>query len=261
MKPPVFNPDWSEEVRALYRHDLQEIWDRSIAPQIWTQYHYQLDLYQGLVGSEPLDVLDVGCAQGTLALMLAEKGHRVTAVDLRSEFLDYARSRYERGEVRFIQANVLADQLEGQFDFVFANQIIEHLVYPSQLVDSLRKLLRPGGRLVVTTPNHSYIKNSLPSYRELGDASQFEHLQNTADGDGHFYAYSAEELASVFANAGMRNIRVQHFETPFISGHMKFRYVHSFAPQRLLRALEKMTCRSTFAARRLSHQLLVTAIR
>src|SRR4029450_7590856 len=141
----------------------QEIWDRSIAPQIWNQYHNQLDAYCALAeGRGPLDVLDVGCAQGTLALLMAERGHRVCAMDIRQQFLDYAASRHERGEIQFLRGNAMEATPERQFDLVFANQLVEHLVYPAQLVGRLASWLKPHGRLVVTTPNGAYIKNSLP---------------------------------------------------------------------------------------------------
>ena len=86
--------------------------------------------------TEPLEILDVGCAQGTLALLLAERGHRVTAVDLRADFLQYAQSRHTHGDVRFLQANALEEDIPGQYDLVFANQLIEHLVYPGGISDT-----------------------------------------------------------------------------------------------------------------------------
>jgi 2-polyprenyl-3-methyl-5-hydroxy-6-metoxy-1,4-benzoquinol methylase len=92
MKHPVFSDDWSAELKALYHHDMREIWDRSIAPHVWNQYHNQLEQYFAIAGDRPLDILDVGCAQGTLAMLLAERGHRVTAVDLRPEFLGAIRT-------------------------------------------------------------------------------------------------------------------------------------------------------------------------
>src|SRR3974377_2437936 len=111
MKPPVFDPNWSEELKALYRHDVQEIWDDSLNRHIWNQYHNQLRVYLGLAGLPELTgekkILDVGCAQGTLALLLAERGHDVTALDLRPSFLDYAQKRYTHGRIRFIAGNAL----------------------------------------------------------------------------------------------------------------------------------------------------------
>src|SRR6185295_13416343 len=134
MKRPIFDPAWPADVQALYRHDVQEIWDPSIAPQIWNQYHNQLDLYCSLAdGRGQLDILDVGCAQATLALLLAERGHRVCAMDIRQQFLDYAASRHEHGVIRFVCGNAIDAAPGGAFDLIFANQLVEHLVYPARL--------------------------------------------------------------------------------------------------------------------------------
>jgi 2-polyprenyl-3-methyl-5-hydroxy-6-metoxy-1,4-benzoquinol methylase len=261
MKAPIHDPGWPEDVEALYRHDMQEIWDRRIAPQIWNQYHNQIDLYLGLAGDRPLRILDVGCAQGTLALLLAERGHTVLAVDIRPQFLAYARSRYTQGDVRFMVANALEDELPGAHDLIFANQIIEHLVYPATFLPRLWLLLKPGGRLVITTPNGAYVKNTLPSYSQLGNPSDWEHLQFTADSDGHFFAYSAEELRGLFEFAEFAQVQTRYFESPFINGHMKLRYLHAFTPVPALRALDRLTLALPRVGRLSAHQLLTTGVR
>jgi 2-polyprenyl-3-methyl-5-hydroxy-6-metoxy-1,4-benzoquinol methylase len=258
VKPPVFDPSWPADVQALYRHDMQEVWDRTIAPQVWNQYHNQLDIYSAFAdGCGQLDVLDVGCAQGTLALLLAERGHRVCAMDIRQQFLAYAAKRHEAGEIRFICANAMEAMPDMQFDLIFANQLIEHLVYPAQLVGRLASWLKPRGLLVVTTPNWKYVKSSLPSLKEIGDPAEHKHRQFTADAEGHFFAYRASELVEIFRNAKLSRIRVQYFETPWISGHMKMRYLHPWVPARLLRWLDGITLRIPGIGERLAHQLLI----
>jgi len=261
MNPPVFDPAWPADVQALYRHDMQEIWDRRLTPQIWNQYHNQLDYYLRMAGDRPLSILDVGCAQGTLALLLAERGHHVTAVDIRPQFLDYARSRHTHGDVRFVAANVLEDELPGGHDLIFANQIIEHLVYPAELLGRLRRLLKPGWRLVATTPNGHYLKNSLPSYGELGNPKDWEHMQFSADGDGHFFAYRSDELQGIFGATGFSEIRTLFFETPFISGHMKVRYLHAFTPTAILRAADRTLLALPKLGKVSAHQLMVMGTR
>jgi 2-polyprenyl-3-methyl-5-hydroxy-6-metoxy-1,4-benzoquinol methylase len=261
MKAPVHDPGWPQDVEALYRHDMQEMWDRRIAPQIWNQYHNQIDLYLGLAGDRPLRILDVGCAQGTLALLLAERGHTVLAVDIRPQFLAYAKSRHTQGDVRFMVANALEDELPGAHDLIFANQIIEHLVYPAKFLSRLERLLKPGGRLVTTTPNGAYLKNGLPSYNELGDPRDSEHRQFTADGDGHFFAYNEEELREFFLSAGFAQVQSRYFESPFINGHMKLRYLHAFTPVPALRALDRLTLALPRVGRLSAHQLLTTGVR
>jgi 2-polyprenyl-3-methyl-5-hydroxy-6-metoxy-1,4-benzoquinol methylase len=261
VKAPVFDPAWPDEVQALYRHDMREIWDPAIARHIWNQYHNQLDVYAAYASPPSLDILDVGCAQGTLALVLAERGHRVTAVDLRPHFLAYAQSRRTHGDVRFLQADVLKDELPAHYDLIFANQLVEHLVRPHELVARLRDRLRPGGRLVVTTPNADYVKSDLPTFTALGDASRWEHLQNSADADGHFYAYTAKELKDVFDACGLQRVQARFFESPWISGHMKLRYLHRALPAAVLRALDRFVLALPLARRKLAHQLLVTGVR
>jgi 2-polyprenyl-6-hydroxyphenyl methylase/3-demethylubiquinone-9 3-methyltransferase len=259
MKPPIFNPDWPADVQAVYRHDMQEIWDPNIARHIWNQYHNQLDLYLSLAaGAGKLDVLDVGCAQATLALLLAERGHTVWAMDIRQQFLDYAATRYECGDVRFICGNAMETELDKQFDLIFANQIVEHLVYPLEFLQRLTKWLKPGGRLVMTTPNGEYIKNPLPSYSELGDLSQYANRQFTADADGHFFAYRCEELKAIFETAGLRDIEARCFETPFVSGHLKVRHTHSLVPRPILKLLDRTTLLLPKVGVRLAHQMMVT---
>lgn len=258
MKPPIFNPEWPDDVKAVYQHDIQEIWNPKVARHIWNQYHNQLDLYLGLAeGHGKLSVLDVGCAQGTLALMLGERGHKVCALDIRQHFLDYAASRYERGDVRFVCGNAMEIELDEQFDLIFANQIVEHLVYPLEFTKQLMKWLKPGGRLVMTTPNGAYLKNSLPSFTEIGDPAQYVSRQFTADADGHFFAYSETELKEIFAHAGLKRIYTICFETPFISGHMKVRYLHSVVPASALRFFDRVALRLPRVGARLAHQLMI----
>lgn len=261
MIAPSFDPDWPDDLKALYRHDMQEIWDPRLAPHIWNQYQNQLDFYLAIAGETPRRILDVGCAQGTLALRLAERGHHVTAVDIRPQFLEYARSRYSHGDINFLAANVLEDEVPGEFDLIFANQIIEHLVYPVQLLERLRHSLTPGGRLVVATPNGQYFKNKLPTFQELGDAREWEHMQFSADGDGHFFAYLSDELETVFRSAGFEQVERTFFETPFISGHVKVRYVHGSVPVRLLRAADQLLLALPGLGRVSAHQLMVSGIR
>lgn len=263
MKPPVFDTTWSAELKALYDHDVREIWDKSLAPQVWNQYHNQLQLYfdlAGPAGEKPKKILDVGCAQATLALQLAERGHHVVAVDIRPAFLDYAKTRYTHGSIRFVVGNALDLDLDEQFDLVFANQIIEHLVYPDRLLTRLVGLLARCGQLVVTTPNWHYVLNRLPSFSELGDPINHEHKQFTADADGHFFAYRADELSNLFRDQGLSHVETRFFETPIISGHMKIRFLHGFLPAGLLRSLDRLII-ATPIGRLFSHQLMVIGSR
>ncbi|MEA2163921.1 MAG: hypothetical protein QOK37_2048 [Thermoanaerobaculia bacterium] len=254
MKAPVQNPSWPQEVVEIYRNDLREMWDRNIERHSYNSYQNQLALYRSIVHRyDPATVLDVGCAQATLAILLAEEGRRVTALDIRQHFLDYAKTRWERGDIRFTSANIFDNPELGQFDLVFGNQIIEHLVYPAAFLRTLAAYANPKGILVVSTPNHDYFRSKLPSYRELGDPKAHESKQFSAGGGDHFFAYREEELRAAAEEAGLDVLEMIYFETPAISGHFLVRFLHRITPLTVLRNADRLLLR--IAPRTLAHQL------
>jgi SAM-dependent methyltransferase len=256
MKRPVHDPSWPPEIEEIWRNDMRELWDRDIERHSYNSYQNQLDFYRGLVrrfGAQ--SVLDVGCAQATLAMLLAEEGKQVTAVDIRQTFLDYARTRYEKGDITFVAANVFDDAPLGTFDLVFGNQIIEHLVYPAAFMRTLAHYAKPGGIIVITTPNHDYFRAGLPSYTELGDPKQHEHKQFSAGGGDHFFAYTPDELRASAREAGLEVVEVSWFETPWISGHVFVRFIHPFVPVSILRALDRLTLK--IAPKTFAHHLCI----
>ncbi|HEX7705950.1 MAG TPA: hypothetical protein VF701_05775, partial [Thermoanaerobaculia bacterium] len=104
-------------------------------------------------------------------------------------------------------------------------------------------------------PNHKYFRNSLPSYTELGDPKQHEHLQFSAGGGDHFFAYTEGELRSAAHDAGLAVKEIRFFESPWISGHFMFRFLHRALPLPLLRGMDRLTLK--VARRIVSHQLMI----
>lgn len=93
-------------------------------------------------------ILDVGCGDGVL-LSLIGRG-RLYGADLDQDSLDYAASRIK---AKFIKAP--AEKLpfrSGWFDAVIATEVIEHLKQPEKLLEEASRVLKTGGRLILTTP-------------------------------------------------------------------------------------------------------------
>jgi hypothetical protein len=113
--------------------------------------------------------------------------------------------------------------------------------------------VRIGGLIVVSTPNHGYFRSKLPAFRDLGDPAAHEHRQFSAGGGDHFFAYTEEELCDAAASAGLDVAEVIYFETPWISGHFLFRFLHAIVPVAMLRMFDRLMLR--MAPRKLAHQL------
>jgi 2-polyprenyl-6-hydroxyphenyl methylase/3-demethylubiquinone-9 3-methyltransferase len=103
--------------------------------------------------------LDVGCGGGLLSESLARAGADVVGVDLAPGLLDVARLHlYESGlkvDYREIGAEALADAEPATFDVVTCMEMLEHVPDPASVIAACARLLKPGGRLFVSTINRT----------------------------------------------------------------------------------------------------------
>jgi SAM-dependent methyltransferase len=96
-----------------------------------------------------LRVLDVGTGPGTVAAAALARGAKVTAVDAEPDMLARAASAAPGAEVRQAALPELPFA-EGEFDAVVGNFVLNHVARPAAALTELRRVTRPGGRVVLT---------------------------------------------------------------------------------------------------------------
>lgn len=97
----------------------------------------------------PSEVLDVGCGTGSLALLAAEQGHRVTAVDRSEPMVALAREKLAGTSARVLVGDATALPVAAGFDVVLVRHVLWALPDPAAVLRYWAGLLRPGGRLVL----------------------------------------------------------------------------------------------------------------
>ena len=98
-------------------------------------------------------VLDLACGAGYGSALLAEAGATVVVgVDRSPETILYARSRYARPGVEFVEADAMAFAHPEPFDVAVSLETIEHLPDPESFVARLVAAVRPGGHVVASVP-------------------------------------------------------------------------------------------------------------
>lgn len=104
-------------------------------------------------------ILDIGCSEGILAILLAREGFEVTGIDVNADALEYAstllnkQQEFVRKRIAFIHGDIADVALEPEsFDSVILGEILEHLNNPGEMLTRSMSLLKPSGLVIVTTP-------------------------------------------------------------------------------------------------------------
>ncbi|MFH8606159.1 class I SAM-dependent methyltransferase [Streptomyces sp. NPDC018029] len=185
-------------------------------------------------------VLDIGCGDGTAAATAAPvlAGHRVIGVDWSQDALKRAHAR-----LPYVVRGELSDGglpfADGAADAVLFSEVVEHLVDPDSALDELRRILRPGGHLMLSTPNLAawYNRGLLlagvqPVFSEV--SLRAIHGRPGKEVVGHLRLYTARALREFVAAAGFEVVRLSG--APF------------HGVPRPLRALDRLACAVPSAA-------------
>ena len=246
MKRISTQSHWPDSWRKSCDYDLQEIYgqisDHGYVYAYDNRRRHAIELLTEVIPPASR-ILDIGAGHGNFSLQLAELGFEVTWNDLRGELVDYVRLKHERGTVHFAPGNAFELQFPELFDAVLITEIIEHVAHPDDFLAKAAELLRPGGYIIMTTPNGGYFRNNLPRFSDCPDPSVYEAVQFKPDSDGHIFLLHTDEVHELAAKAGLRVDRLQLLTNSLTIGHIKLRYALKLLPRSLVQRIEVLTHR------------------
>ena len=256
MRNPDFDPGWPEDWKTSYLYDQEEVFhlikNHGYAYMYARRMQETLRLVQR-AARPPATILDVAAAQGNFSLALAEMGYKVTWNDLRAGLADYVRLKYEYGELGFAPGNVFDLGFANRFDIVLITEIIEHVAHPDDFLMKVGQLVKPGGHIVMTTPNGGYFLNDLPKFSECADPSQYEYMQFMPNSDGHIFLLHEDEISGLASKAGLEIEEIQLHTNPLTTGHLKTELLLKILPRALVESLDVLTTKAPGFLRRRVH--------
>jgi 2-polyprenyl-3-methyl-5-hydroxy-6-metoxy-1,4-benzoquinol methylase len=143
---------------------------------------------------KPSAVLDIGCSRGELLGRIPAEIRRcgIDCLDPAAVSPDFEYRQYDIAHgVPF---------KDGEFDVVFAGEVVEHLLDTLGFLGECRRILRPRGVLLLTTPNLAYWRNLLQWARQ----QQFFFVDHRAGENGHVRYFAPRTLRAALGEAGFQ---------------------------------------------------------
>lgn len=180
-------------------------------------------------------ILNSACGTGWFSFMAQQRGYGVESIDLSDKVLsevDYL--NHKLGTDITVKKGSVTDlpYQDKTFDAVVLSEILEHLMEPQKALSEAYRVLKNGGRLIVTVPGYSYqlvfdyfISKVFPSSydkRLTRDYQKLKMSHQTEDLDYHVNQFRIGELKQSIYEAGFRLLHFRNtmFLYPFISGFL-----------------------------------------
>jgi 2-polyprenyl-3-methyl-5-hydroxy-6-metoxy-1,4-benzoquinol methylase len=166
-----------------------------------------------MILSEPAGrLLDIGCGNGSFSAGFLGAGFKVTGIDMTGEQIVAARARGLDARVHDLSSGPLPFP-DGSFEVAFAGEVIEHIVDTTAFLSEVRRVLTPGGCVVLTTPNLASAENRmrlLLGFYPIWTEFRLE------GGQGHVRSYTRKTLVRHLRETGFTVERVKGNWVPFI---------------------------------------------
>lgn len=161
------------------------------------------------------NVLDIGCGSGLFLSLLKREGARVTGIELSDSRAQYARTKHALDVFKHpIESDFWQKGYAGRFDAVTLWDVIEHVNYPFQTLQSAVHVLKPGGLLLIDTPcrDSFYHRFGELTYRLTGGRyPTFLNAMYSSHLFGHKQIFSTGEMRQLFESAGLEVLDLYKF--------------------------------------------------
>jgi SAM-dependent methyltransferase len=141
--------------------------------------------------------LDLGCGAGAFTAVLADAGADVIGVEVVEAALARARAAHGELDFRLVPIGGPLPFADRSFDLVWASEVIEHVADTERWLAEVRRVMNPGGRLLLTTPSHGRLRVAVLGVERFSEPF----------GD-HLHLYTRRSLTSALTDLSFEQVGV-----------------------------------------------------
>lgn len=172
-------------------------------------------------------ILDVGCGSAWVAEHFLKKDKKVISMDISSENPEKALEKYPSEN----HAGLIADSFnipikENSVDCVIASEIIEHVINPEEFIKELLRVLKPSGKLIITTP-----------YDEKLEYQLCVHCNKPTTKHAHLHSFNENNIKEIIPNNYTFNYLI--FGNKYL-GRFRTHYFLGWMPFKLWRVFDRI---------------------
>ena len=102
-------------------------------------------------------VIDVGCGTGKLAYLISKKGGNVIGIDYSKSAIKIAKMKYQNPNLKYELMDI-SKKILGKYDVIILVGTLEHMDNPYSMLRRLKSHLKPGGKIIITSPNWANLR-------------------------------------------------------------------------------------------------------
>ena len=155
-------------------------------------------------------VLDLGCGAGRFVAALRDAGADPVGVELAEAALERARRNVPGADFRLVGEDGALPLGHGEVDVVWCSEVLEHVPDTVAFLTEARRVLKPGGRILVTVPDHGVARRTA-----IALARHEQHYDPLGQ---HLRFYTRRSLATALEATGFASVRCTRFAPGALQG-------------------------------------------